>query len=149
MTVLSGLPGSGKDTWIAAHAADSPVVSLDALRAELGVPPDGDQRPVAAVAYQRARAHLRAGRSFVWNATNVSRQQRDRCVGLAANYWARVEIVALEAPPAVVRSRNRARRDPVPDRVLDRLVDRWQTPDLTEGHAVAWIDTANPGMGGA
>jgi len=71
--------------------------------------------------YQRARVHLRAGRSLVWNATNVSRQQRDLCVGLAANYHARVEIVALDAPPTVVRPRNRARRDPVPDRVLDRI----------------------------
>ena len=72
-TVLSGLPGAGKDTWIAANRADHPVVSLDALRAELGVDPAGDQRAVVDAAYQRAREHLRARRSFVWNATNISR----------------------------------------------------------------------------
>lgn len=142
MTVLSGLPGAGKDTWIGTHAPESPVVDLDALRVELGVAPGGDQRPVIAAAYQRARAHLRAGRSFRWNATNVSRQQRDLCVGLAANYHARVEIVALEAPPTILRSRNQARADPVPDRVIERLIGRWQTPDVTEAHAVRWIDTA-------
>jgi len=89
-----------------------------------------------------AGVYLRAGRSFRWNATNVSRQQRDLCVGLAASYHARVEIVALEAPPTILRSRNQARADPVPDRVIERLIGRWQTPDVTEAHAVRWIDTA-------
>lgn len=140
VTVLSGLPGAGKDTWVARHAPDVPVVSLDAIRAELGVKPGGDQHPVAAAAHARAREHLRAGRPFVWNATNVSRQQRDRCTGLALDYHARVEIVAVEAPPDVLRSRNHARPAPVPDAVIDRLADRWEAPDLTEAHAVHRVD---------
>jgi predicted kinase len=140
VTVLSGLPGVGKDTWIARHAADSAVVSLDALREELKVGPGGDQRPVAAAAYERARVHLRAQRPFVWNATNVSRQQRDMCVGLAADYHARVEMVALEAPPDMIRRRNRSRPAPVPDSIIDRLIGKWESPDLTEAHAVHWFD---------
>lgn len=86
MTVLSGLPGVGKDHWIEANRPDVPVVSLDRLRAEMGVDPAGDQRAVAAAAHELARGHLRAGRSFVWNATNVSRTQRDLCTGLIAGY---------------------------------------------------------------
>lgn len=141
VTVLSGLPGSGKDHWIAANRPDLPVVSLDALRAELGVKPGGDQRPVAHAAHELARTHLRARRSFVWNATNVSRQLRDQCIGLAAAYHARVELFALEAPPQVLRARNHARPAPVPDAVIDRLVRRWETPDPTEAHAVTWLRT--------
>ncbi|MFD0690076.1 AAA family ATPase [Actinomadura fibrosa] len=140
-TVLSGLPGAGKDHWIAEHRPDVPVVSLDRLRAEMGVSPAGDQRPVAAAAHELAREHLRAGRSFVWNATNVSRQLRDQCTGLIADYRGRVELVALEAPPRVLRDRNRSRRSPVPEAVVDRLVRRWETPDLTEGHRVDWLST--------
>jgi predicted kinase len=139
VTVLSGLPGAGKDTWVALHRPDSPVVSLDALRDELGIGPGGDQRPVAAAAYERARAHLRARRSFVWNATNVSRRQRDMCIGLAADYHCRVEIVAIEAAPDVLRRRNASRPAPVPPAVIDRLIDRWESPDLTEAHDVRWI----------
>lgn len=142
MTVLSGLPGVGKDHWIAAHRPDVPVVSLDRLRAEMRVDPAGDQRAVAAAAHEQAREHLRAGRSFVWNATNVSRQQRDLCTGLVAGYRGRVEVVALEAPPRVLRDRNRARPSPVPDAVIDRLVRRWETPDPTEAHRVDWLSTA-------
>jgi predicted kinase len=142
VTVLSGRPGVGKDHWIAAHHAGMPVVSLDAIRATLGVGPGGDQRAVSTAAYEQARVHLRAGRSFVWNATNVSRQQRDLCVGLAAAYRARVEITALEARPAVIRSRNRNRPSPVPDVVIDRLIGKWETPNVTEAHSVKCVDTS-------
>lgn len=141
VTVLSGLPGAGKDHWITANRPGVPVVSLDRLRAEMGVSPAGDQRAVAAAARELARAHLRAGRSFVWNATNVSRAQRELCTGLAARYRGRVEIVALEAPPQVVRERNRRRASPVPEPVVDRLVRRWETPDPTEAHRVDWLAT--------
>ncbi|XRQ15065.1 AAA family ATPase [Actinomadura welshii] len=140
-TVLSGLPGAGKDHWIAAHRPGVPVVGLDRLRAEMKVSPAGDQRAVAAAAHELAREHLRAGRSFVWNATNVSRAQRDLCTGLIARYGGRVEIVAVEAPPRVVRDRNRRRASPVPDAVIDRLVRRWELPDPTEAHRVDWLST--------
>lgn len=141
VTVLSGLPGAGKDTWLAGNRPDPPVVSLDALRAELGVSPAGDQRAVAAAAYERSREHLRAGRAFVWNATNVSRQHREICVGLAAAYGARVELVSLEAPPEVLRGRNDRRAARVPAAVLERLIGRWETPDLTEAHTLHLLDT--------
>ncbi|MFB4317194.1 AAA family ATPase [Actinomadura sp. 21ATH] len=139
VTVLSGLPGAGKDTWIERNRPDLPVVSLDRIRGELGVDPAGDQGAVAAAAHERAREHLRAGRSFVWNATNVSRTLRERCTGLIAGYRGRIELVALEAPPEVLRRRNRSRPAPVPDAVVDRLVRRWETPDPTEAHRVDWL----------
>jgi predicted kinase len=142
VTVMSGLPGAGKDHWIARHRADRPVVSLDAVRAELRVDPADDQAPVVAAARERARDHLRAGRAFVWNATNVSRDLRRRVVDLAADYDARVEIVAVEAPPVVVTARNTARTSPVPRTVLDRLVARWEPPDPTEAHRVVLLDTS-------
>ncbi|MEU1789866.1 AAA family ATPase [Streptomyces sparsogenes] len=142
VTVLSGLPGAGKDHWIGRHRPGLPVVSLDALRAELGVDPAGDQAPVVAAAREAARERLRAGEPFVWNATNVSRRLREQCVGLVAAYGGRIDMVALEAPPAVLRARNAARPRPVPEAVVDRLIRRWETPDPTEAHRVTWIDTS-------
>ncbi|GAA2376672.1 hypothetical protein GCM10010432_37720 [Catellatospora methionotrophica] len=141
VTVLSGLPGAGKDTWLAANRPELPVVSLDAIRARTGVHPAGDQRAVAAAAHELARGHLRAGRSFVWNATNVSRQHREICIGLAAGYGARVEVIALEAPGPVLRARNAARAAPVPDAVIDKLISKWETPDVTESHTLHRLDT--------
>ncbi|GLY99030.1 AAA family ATPase [Actinoplanes sp. NBRC 103695] len=139
MTVLSGLPGAGKDTWAAAHAGDRPIISLDAIRARLGVRPTDGQRAVAAAAHEEARGHLRARRDFIWNATNISRQHRDLCIGLGAAYHARVEIVALEVPRDVVRRQNADRPAPVPGAVVDRLIGKWESPDLTEAHLVTVV----------
>ncbi|MBU2663644.1 AAA family ATPase [Actinoplanes bogorensis] len=136
MTVLSGLPGAGKDTWVAAHAEDQPVISLDVIRDRLGVKPSDGQRAVAAAAHEEARVHLRARRDFVWNATNISRQHRDLCIGLGAAYHARVEIVALEVPPQTLLRQNGGRPAPVPPAVIHRLIGKWESPDVTEAHAV-------------
>ncbi|MCE7004084.1 AAA family ATPase [Kibdelosporangium philippinense] len=141
VTVMSGLPGVGKDTWISSHRPDLPVISLDTLRAELRVKPTDNQRPVISAAQEQARRYLRAGESFVWNGTNVSRQIRQQSIGLAAAYKARVEVVALEAPLAVITSRNAARPEPVPAAVIDRLANKWEAPDPTEGHSVQWLST--------
>ncbi|MER7276674.1 AAA family ATPase [Dactylosporangium sp. NPDC000244] len=139
VTVMSGLPGSGKDHWVAANRPGVPVVSLDDLRDELGVRPTQDQGPVVAAAYARAKEHLRAGSPYVWNATNVTRALRSRAIGVAADYGARVEVVGVEAPPAVVHRRNRARDRVVPPAVIDRMAGRWEPPDPTEAHSVRLI----------
>lgn len=141
VTVLSGLPGAGKDTWIAAHREGRPVVSLDALREELGVKPSEPQGRVLAAARDRARSLLRTRTPFVWNATNVSRQVRSQPIALATAYGARVDVVSLEAPPGVLFARNGARPAPVPAAAVERMIGRWETPDLTEAYAVSWIDT--------
>src|SRR5262249_26471669 len=72
VVVLSGLPGSGKDTWVRENANGREVISLDDIRRELDVEPGGDQSEVVAVAYDRAKVMLRRSEPFIWNATNVS-----------------------------------------------------------------------------
>lgn len=140
-TLLSGLPGAGKDHWIARHAGGLPVVSLDDLRRELGVDPRRSQGRVANLARERARVHLRASRDFVWNATNLSRDTRERLIALLADYNAHVKIVYLEAPEPVIRARNAARPSPVPGPAIDKMLRRWEVPDLTEAHDVLRLDS--------
>jgi putative nucleotidyltransferase with HDIG domain len=135
--LMSGLPGSGKDRWINDNVAGLPVVSLDALRLELSVDPADDQSAVVACAKEKARAFARSKKSFVWNATNVTRQMRDQLVRLAAGYNARVRIVYLEAPYQEILRRNRSRGNAVPVGVIDRLIHRLEVPDLTEAHVIS------------
>ncbi len=71
--VMSGLPASGKDTWLRGPGAALPVVSLDALRDELAIDPADGQGAVIAAAKEAARVHLRAGQRL-----RVERHQPER-----------------------------------------------------------------------
>ena len=136
VTVISGLPGAGKDTWIRKHRPEHPVVSLDLIRDELGVSATDNQGQVVQAAHERAREHLRAGRDFVWNATNVTRQNRSRVMRLLRDYGARVEIFYLEPGPDQLRRQNRNRPDAVPEAVITHLSKKLEPPQLWEAHGV-------------
>jgi putative nucleotidyltransferase with HDIG domain len=136
--VMCGLPGSGKDHWIA-HNVDLPVVSLDALRDEQGVAATDNQAAVIQAAREQAREHLRRGQSFVWNATGLTRDLRGRIIGLAADYHARVRIVFVDTAYKRLVRQNRERRASVPLAVIERMTRLWDPPDLTEAHRVDWI----------
>ncbi len=139
VVVTSGMPAAGKDSWIREHLGDWPVVSLDAVRDELDIAPDESQGRVVAHARELARAHLRAGERFVWNATNVSERLRTTVINVLLAYGARVRLVYLEAPAAELFARNRARPAPVPDDVMTRLLDRWEVPGPGEAHEVTYV----------
>jgi predicted kinase len=139
VVMLSGLPGSGKDHHIRTHLSDWAVISLDELRDELDVSPDESQGSVVNAARDRARDLLRQGRSFVWNATNVSRQLRGQVLSLFLDYRAHVRIVYLEVPAAVLFAQNQQRQRRVPQTVMERMLDRWEVPDRTEAHQVEWL----------
>ena len=145
VVVLSGLPATGKDSWLRAHRPELPVVSLDAMRAELDVDGADDQGAVIAAARDAARGHLRAATPFAWNATNVSARVRGRVIELLRGYRARVHVVYCEAPAEVQEARNRRRPSPVPAAAIDRMLDRWTVPALDEAHAVTYaVDDDGP-----
>ena len=112
MTMMSGLPGSGKDAWLAANRPDLPVVSLDDVRGDLDVDATDDQGEVIQVARERCRELLRSGRSFAFNATNLLRQTRRRWIDLFADYDARIEVVYVEPPLPVILDQNSRRERP-------------------------------------
>lgn len=141
VTLMCGLPAAGKDTWVHQHAAHLPVIALDALRAQLGIAPGGHAGPVVAEAKRRARALLQHKQPFVWNATNVTRRLRRSLIDLFTAYNARVRIVYLDAPLTVILQRNRARHDPVPEKVIMRMLETFEVPELTEAHHVDYIYT--------
>ncbi len=136
VVVLSGLPGSGKDLWIARHGDGRPVVSLDDLRRDRGVK-RGDKAGEGRLiqdARELARSYLRAGEPFIWNATNLSAQLRGQTLALLADYHAHITIVAVEAPADDLSRRNRDREHPVPWEAIERMLDRWEAPTVTECH---------------
>lgn len=139
VTMMSGLPGSGKDTWLRDEMPELPVVSLDDIRAELDVAPSDDQGQVVQAAREQCRELLRAKTSFTFNATSLLRQTRQRWIDLFADYGARIEIVYLEPPLATVLQRNKRRDRPVPEEVILELADKCEPPNWTECHGLALI----------
>jgi predicted kinase len=137
VTLMSGLPAAGKDTWVRQHAAELPVVSLDALRTELDVDAGDDQGPVVRAAKEQAKA---AGLSFVWSATNTTKMIRTGLIDLFTAYLARVRIVYCEASLADIRERNARRKNPVPPRVIQKLWENLDVPDRTEAHEVIFAE---------
>ena len=136
LTILSGLPASGKDHWAAELAEGVEVVALDDLRRERGVERTDRtaQGQIAQEARERLRVALRADRDVIWNTTGLSRQLRAPLVGLAHDYRARVRIVCLETPPAELARRNEHREHPVPADAIDKMLGRWEFPGLDECH---------------
>lgn len=136
VTVMSGLPGAGKDTWIAKNRPNHPVVSLDLIRDELGISATDNQGRVIQAAHERAREYLRAGKDFVWNATNVTRLNRSKVLRLLRDYNARIEITYVEVNPDQLRRQNRDRTDAVPDAVIDHLARKLEPPEAWEAHSI-------------
>jgi putative nucleotidyltransferase with HDIG domain len=136
VVVLSGLPGAGKDLWIAKHHDGRPTISLDDMRRRRGAKRSDKvaQGQIIQDARERARTYLRKGEPFIWNATNLSAQLRGQTLALLADYHAHVTIVAVEARPDELAARNADRRHPVPWEVIERMLDRWEAPSITECH---------------
>lgn len=139
VTLMSGLPAAGKDTWLARHRPSLPVISLDTLRDELEIDPAENQGEVVQAGRERCREHLRASHDFALNATNITQQTRARWISLFADYQARIEIVYLEPPLRAVLARNRARPHPVPENVLLRLAEKLDPPSITEAHGLTVV----------
>ena len=136
--LLSGLPGTGKDTWIQAHCPQLPQISLDALRAGMGVPATGHQAPVAHAAQRQARAYLHQRQPFVWNATNLTFPLRGKLVDVFESYGAAVRIVFLETSWEEGLRRNRDRERVVPETTIEKMLDRLDPPQGFEAQHVDW-----------
>ena len=144
VVLMCGLPGAGKDTWIAQHAPNWNVVSLDDLRAEMGIAPDDNQGPVVQAGKERAKEHLRASEDFVWNATNVTAQKRVELLSLFRDYGAHTSIVYIEPGLDTLRTQNRSRSDTVPDKAFERMLNKLEPPRIDEAHSVAWFVDNGP-----
>ena len=136
--LLSGLPGTGKDTWIRQNAPELPMISLDDIRREFGAAASGEQAKVIHTAQERARMLLRSKQSFVWNATNITPEIRAEQVGLFERYGARVRVVYLEAPWETELARNEGRCEKVPQAAIENLLAKTVPPMPDEAQTVEW-----------
>lgn len=137
--LLSGLPGTGKDTYIKTHYPSLPVVSLDDIRRETGVKPDDNQGAVVQAARERAKEFLRRKQPFVWNATSLLPALRKTQISLFEDYGASVKILFLETGFAENIQRDRDRKYAVSEKVISDMLNRFVPPEAFEARKVEWV----------
>lgn len=138
VVLMSGLPGTGKDTWIKNNLSDLPMISLDDIRRVNKIPPTAEQGKVANIAREQAKEYLRSHQSFVWNATNITTQMRESLISLFEAYHAHVRIVYLETDWQTLLKRNRSRENSVPQSVIERMLSKMVLPEAYEARKVEW-----------
>ncbi len=139
--MMSALPGSGKDTYIANSLINRNIVSLDDIRSELKVKPtdkSGNGR-VIQLAKERAKEFMRKQQSFIWNATNITAQMRSQLVELFESYGGKVTIIYLEVPYKTLLKQNASREDMVPTAVLDKMISKFEPPIREEANSVRFV----------
>ena len=128
LLLLAGLPASGKSTLTRRlKALGAVIISLDAIRAELGDVTDQSRNAdVLAIAQMRVEAALLDGQWVVLDATNLRHAWRARWERLAAELNVPIRIHWVRTPLLVCLWRNWRRERRVPVRVILRL---WRETD--------------------
>ncbi len=137
--MMCALPGSGKDTYIARHF-DLPILSLDDLRRAHKIDPTDKKKngQVIQLGKEKAKELMRAKQSFVFNATNITRDLRSKWIALFTDYGARVKIIYLEVPYATLLSQNHHRAYKVPEKVIETMIGKLEIPTPKEAHEVLY-----------
>ncbi len=133
VTMMCALPGSGKDTFIKNNLSQ-PILSLDDIRREHKISPTDKKGngQVIQMAKEKAKEYLRSKKSFVFNATNITRDIRSRWIGLFTSYNARVKIIYIEVPYQLLLKQNSNREYKVPEKVINKLIRKLDIPDPRE-----------------
>lgn len=136
--LMSDLPGTGKDTWIKENIPEYPMISLDEIRKETNIKPTDNQSAVIQEAQERAKVYLRKHQPFVWNATNITKDIRQKEISLFERYEAGVRIVYLETAWDILLNRNSSRQSEVPVAVIEKMLGKTVPPMSEEAMTVEW-----------
>lgn len=137
--MLAGLPASGKNHWLANHYPALPVASYDDARAKLGLKYGQNKGRVNHYVLDNIRAWLRAKQPFVWNATHLTREVREKALSLLYAYHAKVRIVYLEQPEKELYKRNSKRDTSLSNMKIQGMLAKWEVPLPTEAEQVDYI----------
>lgn len=112
LTIMFGLPGSGKDTYIKDHHTDEVVLSSDNIRVELyGYEDQSHNKEVFDVMKQRTAEAGIQGKNVIYNATNLNRKRRKTLASEMKKYFSTIEVVAIICPIDTIFERNEVRKE--------------------------------------
>ena len=134
--VLTGLPGSGKSTWLERRGVVA--LSSDQMRGLLA--DDITIQSIHPRVFQTLRYLLRhrlaIGRPETYiDATHLTREERRPYIEIARWYRCEAEAVFFDVPLEVCRERNRGRNRIVPEEAMTLMAAKLVPPCVEEGFA--------------
>jgi predicted kinase len=127
--VVSGLPGTGK-SYFSRRLRDkipAAIVESDTLRKALFSNPTyspAESAYLFRVCYLLIEELLQKGVPLIFDATNLTESHREQLYHIADVTGAKLILVRVEAPPALVRQRMEARRSATDSRTTLKLTGR-------------------------
>jgi len=124
LVVLVGPAGAGKSTWAASNFRADQIVSSDALRALVGAG-EHDQRAgndAFELLDSIVERRLRRGLLTVVDTLGLDAGRRAGYLSRARANGLECHAVVFDTPAELCRTRNRARRDPLPSKVLSAQI---------------------------
>ena len=136
LTILVGLPASGKSTYAQQHNNSNTVVlSSDEIRKEL-LHNEQDQSNNSFIfgqLYSRARAQLDIGNNVIIDATNINVFERARVLQNFRNYNVHKVAIFFDTPIEECIERDKKRERTVGADVIEYYYNKFQKPTKTEG----------------
>jgi predicted kinase len=137
LTVLVGLPGSGKSTWAKRNLPQHVYISPDEIRYEkFEVQFDQKVEPqVWQIALALVEGNLKLNRPVVFDATNLTPKRREFLVEIGQRHGAFLRAVLVNTPLSRCLKQNRTRRsfEHVPDRLIINMAKTLVKPKKEEG----------------
>ncbi len=144
LIILCGLPGSGKSyyakqllsTCCAFCEQETVIHSSDAIRNELFGDAGSQENNalVFEIMHKRVKDDLRAGKTVIYDATNITRKSRRGIINMTTKDDI-VECHIVWAPIDTCIKRDAERSRSVGSEVIDKMIRRWQSPHKSEGFA--------------
>ncbi len=143
LIILCGLPGSGKSSYAENYKAVDDIISADytvihssdTIREELfgDASSQEDNGRVFELMRKRTQEDLRAGKTVIYDATNVTRKARKSAMACAHPVNDTIECHVIWATPEECIRRDGLRNRKVGPAVIDKMLRRWQSPWKDEG----------------
>lgn len=137
LIVLCGLPASGKSTYakeLKYRIKNSIVFSSDAIRNELYGDENiqGDANEVFNLMNTKVVQALKNGFTVIYDATNITRKSRASIISLCPKF-VKIECHIIWTSIQRCFGRDKNRNKTVSEKVIDRMVKRFQAPFYDEG----------------